>query len=254
MLFLRSLLFYIGIILALLIFVPIALLLSPLPYQQRYRVIVNWGYFTIWWLKKTCRLTYQVEGLENIPNTPTIILSKHQSAWETIVYQQIFPAHVWLLKRELLYIPLLGWALASLNPISIDRKNLRQSISKIVEQGKQRLANGLWLLIFPEGTRVAPGEKKRYGIGGALLGEKTGCPILPVAHNSGQFWPSSSFIKYPGTIQIVIGSMIDTRDKTYKEINSLVENWIEETVQDIETRERNKMISGKKSSISNHPK
>jgi 1-acyl-sn-glycerol-3-phosphate acyltransferase len=245
MLFLRSLLFYIGIVLMLFVFAPIALLILPLPHRQRYRIMTNWGRFTIWWLKKTCRLTYQIEGLENLPNIPAIILSKHQSAWETIVYQQIFPVHVWLLKRELLYIPLFGWALASLKPISIDRKNFRQSIPKIIEQGKQRLADGLWLVIFPEGTRVAPGEKKRYGIGGALLAEKTGYPVLPVAHNSGQFWPPNSFIKYPGTIQLIIGPVIDTRDKTYQEINSLVENWIEKTVQDIERREKNQAISGK---------
>jgi 1-acyl-sn-glycerol-3-phosphate acyltransferase len=233
-LFLRSILFYIGIILAMLVYAPLALLLLPLPYRQRYRILTGWGRFTIWWLKQTCQLTYQVQGLENLPTKPAIILSKHQSAWETIVYQQIFPRQVWLVKRELLWLPLFGWTLASLKTIAIERKNLRQAMQKIIEQGKQRLAEGLWVVIFPEGTRVQPGEKKRYGIGGALLAEKSGAPVVPVAHNSGEFWLPQGFIKRPGTIQVVIGPVIDSAEKTYQEINALAEKWIEETMPTLE--------------------
>ncbi|MEN8220001.1 MAG: lysophospholipid acyltransferase family protein [Pseudomonadota bacterium] len=230
MLFLRSLLFYIGISLALLIFAPLGVLLFPLPFRQRYRVMNGWARFAIWWLEKTCQLNYQVQGLENIPATPAIVLGKHQSAWETIVFQVIFPRQVWLVKRELLRIPFFGWALASLQPIAIDRKNLRQSMQKIVEQGKQRLAEGNWVVIFPEGTRVAPGEKKRYGVGGAMLAAQSGYPVVPVAVNSGEFWPPKGFIKQPGTIKVVIGPVIESNGKTYKEINALTEKWIEEMV------------------------
>ena len=237
-LFLRSILFYIGILLATLIFAPLGFLLYPLPYPQRYLIMTGWGRFTIWWLKQTCQLSYQVQGLENIPKVPAIILSKHQSAWETIVYQQIFPSQVWILKRELLWLPLFGWTLASLKPIAIERKNLRQAMQQIVEQGKQRLAEGLWLVIFPEGTRVLPGEKKRYGIGGALLAEKSGSPIVPIAHNSGEFWPAKGFIKRPGTIQVVIGPVIEPSGKTYQEINALAEKWIEETMMTLEGERR----------------
>ncbi len=229
MLFLRSFLFYLGITLAAFVFAPLAPLLLPLPYQQRYRILTGWGRFAIWWLGKTCQLSYQVQGLENLPTTAAIVLSKHQSAWEALVYQQIFPPQVWLLKRELFWIPLFGWGLATLKPIAIDRKVRRHSMQQIIDPGKQRLAQGLWVVIFPEGTRVAPGKKKRYGIGGALLAEKSGYPVVPVAHNSGKFWPPQSFIKYPGTIQVVIGPVIDSQGKSYKEINALAEEWIEKT-------------------------
>ncbi len=231
MLFLRSLLFYIGIVPAAFVFGFLALLILPFRFQLRYAVISRWAFFTTWWLKQTCQLTYQVEGIENIPSTPAIILSKHQSAWETIVFQKIFPVQVWLLKRELFWLPVFGWALASLNPIAIDRKNLRQSMQTIVEQGKQRLAEGSWVVIFPEGSRTAKGEKRRYGIGGAMLAAESGYPVVPVALNSGEFWPPKSFIKYPGTVRVIIGPVIESKCKNYKEINALAEKWIEETVQ-----------------------
>jgi 1-acyl-sn-glycerol-3-phosphate acyltransferase len=231
MLFLRSLLFYIGTVPAIFIFAFIALLIFPLRFQRRYAIISRWAFFTTWWLKKTCRLTYQVEGVENIPSTSAIILSKHQSAWETIVFQEIFPIQAWLVKRELFWIPVFGWLLASLNPIAINRKNLRQSMQTIMKKGKQRLAEGTWVVIFPEGTRVAKGEKKRYGVGGAMLAAKSGYPVVPVALNSGKFWPPKGFIKYPGTVRVIIGPVIESNGKNYKEINALAEKWIEETVQ-----------------------
>jgi len=231
MLFIRSFLFYCGMGMALLVWTIILTpLILPFPYQKRYRIISGWAYFITWWLEKTCRISYQVEGTENIPKSAAIILSKHQSAWETIVFQKIFPPQVWVLKRELFWIPFFGWALKSLNPIAIRRKNLRQSMQEIIEQGKDRLAKGIWVVIFPEGTRVAVGETKRYGVGGAMLAEKTGYPIVPVAHNAGKFWPRSSLIKYPGTVKVVIGPVIDPKGKDYKEINQLVEEWIEGTM------------------------
>ncbi len=231
MLFLRSLLFYSGMTLATLFWtIIITPLVLPLPYQKRYFVISKWAYFVTWWLKITCSISYEVEGIENIPKSAAIILSKHQSAWETIVFQKIFPPQVWVLKRELFWIPFFGWGLKSLNPIAIRRKNLRHSMQEIIEQGKDRLAKGIWVVIFPEGTRVKIGEKKRYGIGGAMLAEKSGYPIVPVAHNAGKFWPRSGFIKYPGTVKVVIGPVIEPTGKDYKEINRLTEEWIEGTM------------------------
>lgn len=233
MLFLRSLLFYIGFLFSALIFSVSAFLLLALPLRQRYQMLGQWPRFVIWWLEKTCLLNFSVDGLENLPNTAAIVLSKHQSAWETIAFQTIFPVYVLLLKRELLRIPMFGWALASLQPIAIDRQNLRKSMQQIVEQGQRHLAQGFWLVIYPEGTRVAPGEKKRYGIGGAMLAAESGYPVVPVAHNSGEFWPPRGFIKYPGTIRVIIGPVIESKGKSAREINGLAEEWIEETMRKI---------------------
>jgi 1-acyl-sn-glycerol-3-phosphate acyltransferase len=224
---LGSLLFLIGQVLATLIFAPLALLIFPLPLRQRYKIMTGWGRFVVWWLEKTCNITYEVEGLENIPSGAAIILSKHQSAFETVVFQKIFPIQVWLLKRELFFIPLFGWALASLEPIAINRNKRRQAMQELIEQGTERLSRGLSVVIYPEGTRVAPGKRERYRVGGALLAEKSGYPVVPVAINSGKFWARNSFIKKPGTIKIVIGPVIESKGKDYKEINELVEEWIE---------------------------
>lgn len=230
-LWLRSMLFYLGMVLAILVFAPLSLLILPLPYQQRYRIMTQWGRLVIWWLQTTCQLTYQVHGLENLPTGAAIVLSKHQSAWETIVFQQIFPMQVWLLKRELLWIPLFGWSLATLKPIAINRRRIHQSMQHIIEQGKQRLAQGLWVVVFPEGTRVGLGQQQRYGIGGALLADQSGYPVVPVAHNSGKFWQPRGFIKRPGTIQVIIGPSLESTGKSAKEINLLAQQWIEETMQ-----------------------
>jgi len=229
MIYLRSLLFYIGMFAAVLVFAPLSMIIFPLPHRWRYKIMTRWGHFVSWWLKQTCNITYEVEGLENIPNTAAIVLSKHQSAWETIVFQQIFPIQIWLLKKELLWLPLFGWALATLKPIAINRKHLRQSMQKIIREGKQRLMQGLWIIIYPEGTRVLPGEQQRYGIGGALLAAESGYPVVPVAHNSGKFWLLKSFLKKPGVIQVKIGPLIDSKGKTAKEINAIAQEWIETT-------------------------
>lgn len=232
-LFFRSLSFSIGLGLSLLVFAPLALLTFPLPYLWRYRFISQWAHFNLWWLQKTCHLTYEIDGLENVPAKPVIVLSKHQSAWETLALQKIFYPQVWVLKRELLWIPLFGWGLALLKPIAINRRSKRQAMKRVIAEGRKRLRDGCWVVIFPEGTRVAPGKKVRYRIGGAILAEQVSCPVVPVAHNSGDYWPRKSFIKYPGTIRLVIGPPIDSINRSAAEINRLAEEWIEGTVERI---------------------
>lgn len=236
MLLVRSVVFALCQWLATLVFGPLSLLTFPFPYRFRYRFITQWTHFNLWCLKKICRLDYRVEGVGNIPRRNAIILCKHQSAWETLALQRIFPPQVWVLKRELLWIPLLGWGLAMLDPIAIDRKAGRRALQQIVEQGTQRLNTGRWVVIFPEGTRMAPGTKGRYAIGGALLAEKSGYPVVPVAHNAGEFWPRNSFIKYPGIIQVAIGPVIDGEGKNAAEINALAEEWIETAQQKLAAR------------------
>ena len=155
-------------------------------------------------------------------------MCKHQSAWETLALQIIFPAQAWILKRELLWIPIYGWGLATMQPIAIDRGSAIKSFRQIVNQGCKRLAQGIWVVIFPEGTRVAPGESRKYLPGGGLLAEKSGYPIVPVAHNAGLFWPRKTIIKRPGTINMVIGPVIQGKNKSANEIMQEVEIWIED--------------------------
>lgn len=236
MVLLRSLLFALGLALLTIVFGAFSLFIFPLPFRYRYRVISQWARISLWWLKRTCGLDYEVLGKENIPAGNGVILCKHQSTWETLALQSIFPEQVWLLKKELLWIPFFGWGLALLKPIAINRKAGRKAMRQLLEQGIERLRDGLWVVIFPEGTRVAPGEKGHYHVGGALLAERSGFPVVPVAHNAGEFWPRHGFLKYPGKIRIVVGPVIDSNGRNAAEINRLAEEWIEGTMKEISSQ------------------
>ena len=156
-----------------------------------------------------------------------IIMCKHQSAWETMGLQQIFPPQVWVLKRGLLWLPFFGWGLAALSPIAIDRGSVHRALRQMVRQGEQRLRAGIWVVVFPEGTRVAPGEHRRYQAGGGLLAVESGCPVVPVAHNAGRYWSRNSILKRPGTIQVIVGPVIEPHGKTATEVTRACEEWIE---------------------------
>jgi 1-acyl-sn-glycerol-3-phosphate acyltransferase len=224
---LRSVLFYVGLAAATLLFVPLCLIIRPLPFVTRFRVVSRWSAFNLWWLRITCGLSHVVEGLENIPDEPCVILCKHQSAWETLALQMIFPAQVWVLKRELLRIPIYGWGLATMEPIAIDRAAGMKSLKFIATEGKRWLDRGVWVVVFPEGTRVPPGERRRYQAGGGLLAVESGRKVVPVAHNSGWFWPRNSLRKKPGVITMRIGPPIDGAGREADEVTRLAEEWIE---------------------------
>lgn len=232
---LRSALFMVIMTVSTLIYAPLAVLTFPLPFHRRYGFISRWALFNLFMLERLCGLRFTVEGIENIPAQSAIIFCKHQSAWETLALQKIFPPQVWILKRELLWVPFFGWGLAMLEPIAIDRKAGRKAVMQLLEQGAKRLQNGRWVVVFPEGTRVAPGARRRYGIGGALLAEKTGHLIVPVAHNAGEYWPRRGFIKRPGTIRLVIGPAIDPHGLAAEQINQQAADWIETTMARITT-------------------
>jgi 1-acyl-sn-glycerol-3-phosphate acyltransferase len=227
MLFLRSLIFFLGMLVITPIFSILTILLFPLNNVTRSRIASGWAYSAMFWLKLTCNLSYEVKGRENIPDHPSVILSKHQSAWETIALQTIFPPQVWVMKRVLLLIPFLGWAFMALAAIPIDRSAGREALKKLVAHGKDRLARGLWVVIFPEGTRIAPGERAKYHIGGAWLATHTQSTVVPVAHNAGRYWRKNAFIKQPGVIQVVIGKPIETQGLKTDQVNQMVEAWIE---------------------------
>lgn len=178
----------------------------------------------------------KVIGLENMPKEPCVILSKHQSAWETMTIQDYVPKGaycVFVLKKELLRIPLMGWGLAAMKMISIDRAAGKNALDQVVAQGRERLQQGYYVIIFPEGTRVAPGQKKRYKPGGAYLATHVGCKVVPIAHNAGELWPRQAFLKKPGTVTISIGPAFDATGMTEAEVNQRTEEWIEGEMQRI---------------------
>ena len=227
MLFLRSLLFLIGQIITAPIFTLVAFLALPLNPITRNKLISGWARSMLWWLKITCNITHKINGLEYCPTEPSIILSKHQSAWETLAFQAMFPAQCYVLKRSLLWIPIFGWGLAMSSPIAINRAAGREALKQLVTMGKDRLAKGLWVVIFPEGTRAAVGKRGKYHLGGAWLATHTGAQVVPVAHNAGTCWPKNGFIKRPGIITVTIGKPIQSQGRKPDALNSQVEDWIE---------------------------
>jgi len=179
------------------------------------------------WVEWSLDIGYDIEGWENVPAGPVVLMAKHQSAWETLFMEAKFPAQCWIVKKELLWLPFVGWGLMAIRCIAIDRSSGHSARDQIVEQGAARLKDGLWVTIFPEGTRVAPGQRGRYGIGGALLATRTGAPILPIAHNAGELWPRYAFRKRPGVVQVVIGPLIQTAGRDVLSVKNEVEDWIE---------------------------
>src|SRR5882757_1280588 len=198
-----------------------------LPYRHRFAMARGWARGLFWVLERLCGLKFVVEGRERIPPGAHIVMSNHASAWETIAQFVIFPPHVWVLKRELLWIPFVGWGLKVLRPIAINRGESHRAVNQVVEQGKARLADGLWIIIFPEGTRVMAGETKKFGVSGALLATATGKLVIPLSHNAGSFWPRRSFVKKSGTIRVVIGEPIVSEGKNPRQLNEEIRQSIE---------------------------
>ena len=228
-----SLLFSIGMLIS----IPVAALailffvLGPPIY--RFKVASSWCWLVLSWLRITCNISFRFEGQEYLAQTPAVILSKHQSTWETLALQVAYQPLTWVAKRELMLVPLFGWGLALLKPIAIDRAAGRQAMAQIVEQGTERLRSGISVVVFPEGTRTSPGTKRRYRIGGAVLAKESGFKVIPVAHNAGQFWGRRSFVKQPGEVVMRFGAPIEVADKTPSEIIAEVEQWIEAAVAEI---------------------
>lgn len=192
------------------------------------RIATRWGQVNLWLQRVICGLAYELRGRENLPDGPCIIMAKHQSTWETIGLRGILrPEQSWVLKQELMNLPVFGWALRFVKAIPIDRSAGRKAVFKVVEDGKARLAEGRYVIIFPEGTRTAPGQRKKYGLGGGVLAERSGAPVIPIAHNAGVFWRRRGVKKYPGTIQLAIGPAIQSEGRKAAEIMRDVEAWIE---------------------------
>jgi 1-acyl-sn-glycerol-3-phosphate acyltransferase len=223
---LRLLTFYgCNLISAMFFFVLAAIFLPlPLPYRFKYKILQSWSLFFIFSAKKICGLRYQVTGIKNIPSTAAVVLSNHQSTWEAIFMQVLLPTQCWVLKRELLLIPFFGWALALLKPIAINRKN-SNAAKQLLKQGAKRLRDGIFVIIFPEGTRVQVGACKPFKRSGAALAKEAGVDILPIAHNAGKLWPRGLWITKPGTIKVVIGKPIRSAAHSVAELTT----WINDT-------------------------
>jgi 1-acyl-sn-glycerol-3-phosphate acyltransferase len=201
---------------------------SLLPWRGRFALARLWASILLSALRRLCGLGYRVEGLEHLPtNGACIALVKHSSAWETFAQAALLPPQVWVLKRELTWIPFIGWGLRLLRCIAIDRAAGGTAVRQLIEQGRQRLAAGQWIVVFPEGTRMPPGETRRYGVGGAAVAVETGAAIIPVAHNAGYFWPRRGLLKRPGTIRVVIGAPIATQGRDAREVNEEAQRFIE---------------------------
>lgn len=229
--FLRSTLYQLILLFVVIPYSFLVLAMAPLPRRTRHRVIAAWPAFAAWLAQYILGIRYVVRGRENIPAEPVVILSKHQSAWETLAFSAIFPPHVYVMKRELLWLPFLGWGLALMSPIAINRANRKAAMMRLIELGGERLRQGFCIMIYPEGTRIPVGQRGNYRQGGAVVAVNNNARVLPVAHNAGLFWPKNSFIKHPGTVTVVIGEPIETTGRRPDEVIRQVEDWIEGEVE-----------------------
>ncbi|GAB4254621.1 MAG: 1-acyl-sn-glycerol-3-phosphate acyltransferase [Methylomicrobium sp.] len=232
--YLGSTLFFLSIIVSTVLVGPIILACIVFPFAVRYKIAGYWIDFILMMVTLCCGIRWKVEGLEHIENIDAaIVLSKHQSAWETVALRKILPPQTALLKESLLWLPVWGWALATLKPIAIDRSNQIGALRTLIDKGTSYLKEGLWVVVFPEGTRTAPGEKRKFNAGGAMLAQKSGFPVIPVAHNAGEYWPRYSFLKYPGLITVKIGPPIESKNRKASDINAEAEAWIERAMTEI---------------------
>lgn len=228
----RSAIFYIGYALWTVWFgITTPLFVKWMGYNACVRYINWWNLGVIVWLRWVCGVRYRVQGWENVPPRPFVVVAKHQSQWETFYLQLPFAPICTILKKELIEMPIFGWGLATVKPIAIDRSARRESLKKIVDEGCSRLAEGISVLIFPEGTRTDVGKVGRYARGGADLAHRANVPLLPVAHNAGECWPGKQFIKYPGLITVSIGAPIQEDGVDSKTLMNRAEAWIEAEVQ-----------------------
>ena len=204
------------------------LLWSPLPLRWRYRLTMGWPRLAVWGAKVIVGIRWEIKGAENFPDGPAVILAKHQSAWETLFLPAYLPRQAcFVYKKELHRVPFFGWGLALLRMIPIDRGRGRDAFEQVVKVGRARLNEGRWPVLFPEGTRIAPGQTGRYKAGGALLATRTGAPVIPIALNAGECWPKNAFIKKPGLITVSIGPAIDSTGLDAETLNTRVQAWIE---------------------------
>jgi len=200
-----------------------------LPFPRRFALVRAYAAVVLWVLRWSCGLTYRIEGAP-LPEGCHVALWKHSSSWETMAMMVVFPRQVWVLKRELLWIPVVGLGVKQMHAIAIDRGAGHSAVAQVIEQGKTRLAEGDWVMIYPEGTRMPVGETRRYGVSGTLLASESGRLLVPVAHNAGYYWPRRGLMKKPGVVRVVIGPPVAAAGREVREVNEQIQAWIEATV------------------------
>ena len=243
MLFLRSVVFTVIAVISVLLAATLILLTFWAPQRFRSWLCFTWCSFTVWLAKPICGIRVEIEGRENIPDEPCVVMLKHTSAFETYWHVTLFPKAVWVLKKESMSVPLVGWAVSlGLDPIAIDRSSGASAVKQVIRQGSDRLAAGTWVSVFPEGTRMPPGETRTYGISGAALARDANVKILPVAHNADDFWGKLSFIKRSGVIKVRVGPLIDAAAQAPKETNLIVQKWIETQMHEISDAYKSKHV------------
>ncbi|MEQ1544219.1 lysophospholipid acyltransferase family protein [Methyloglobulus sp.] len=233
--YLGSAVFLVGSIIATFVFGSLVLLCIIFPFNVRYRMGKGWAEAVLKLAEICCGVRHEIEGLEHINiDSAAIVLSNHQSAWETLAFRCFLPPQTSLFKQSLLWVPFWGWAMATLKPIAIDRNNKSAALRKLISQGTGALKEGLWVVVFPEGTRMPVDKIVSFSAGGAMLAQKSGYPVIPIAHNAGKFWPRYSFLKYPGTIKVKIGPPIASKGRKTADINKEAEDWVKLAMQKID--------------------
>ncbi|MGB0468102.1 MAG: lysophospholipid acyltransferase family protein [Pontibacterium sp.] len=234
LLYLRATLYYIGFYLVTVVYSSLCLLIAPLlSFRGRFKLVSGINFFYIFWLRVCCGVKVDVQGAEHLPSGGYVVVSNHQSEWETLFFLTLIRPQSAVLKKELLKIPFFGWALSLIKPIALDRSKRRGALKQLLQQGKERLADGISVLIFPQGTRVPVGETGKFNKGGAMLAVSAAVPIVPIVHDAGLFWPGKSFVKYPGTVTLRVGPVIDTRDKTVDEVHEASAGWLLEQMKQL---------------------
>jgi 1-acyl-sn-glycerol-3-phosphate acyltransferase len=226
--------FLAGSLVATFFIAPVVLICTIFPFPVRYNIARSWVGLVLKMAEVCCGIRYEVEGFEHIKtNRAAVVLSNHQSAWETLAFRYFLPPQTSLFKKSLLWIPLWGWAMATLKPIAIDRNNKHAALRKLISHGTEALKQGLWVIVFPEGTRMPVGEMQSFSAGGAMLAQKSGYPVIPIAHDAGKCWPRYSFLKYPGTIKVKIGPCIESKGRKAADINKEAEDWVIQARQEL---------------------
>jgi len=226
--FIRALVYYAAFYPMTVIYATLCMLICPLlPFKPRFYVVTMINRFYILWLHLACGVKVKVSGRENLPKDGAYVaIANHQSEWETIYFQLLIQPQVVVLKKELLKIPFFGWALGLLEPIALDRSQKRGALKALLEQGKDRLSRGIPILIFPQGTRLPVGDMGKWNKGGSMLAVSNQVPLVAIAHNAGRYWPGKSFIKTPGTVEVVISKPIDTQDRTVEDVHNDSVDWL----------------------------